>query len=515
MYESFFGLSHRPFTAAPHADAYIPTASHEQSRQTLIRCLDRAEGPALLIGPSGTGKSLLCHLLAKHFRGRFQIALLSSARLSTRKHLLQCILFELRLPYRDMDEGELRLSLIDHLQPSEGGPEGLLLLVDEAHTLPLRLLEEIRLLSNLVRDGQTRIRLVLSGGMALEERLANPKLESLHQRIAARCYLQPCGRDETIYYVQQQLRRAGGDADALLTGDAQSSIHTATDGIPRLINQLCDHALLLSALSGIKPVPATGIEEAWADLQQLPVPLHEPPTLARSGGSHAAGMVEFGQLPDERAVVAGTIGPSLGDAAVLALDQISSRVDALRSDRPDDGMLHDGGADDFCPASAGGTEVELIFHTAHDPFGGHWDEEEVVIDRYASLEDAALRTRHRVTSAEGMAVGVAVQAALQGYEANNPYEAMISDEAAEPSTRLEFLASAAGQQFEPANDPLMPEEPAAPHQSRPATISLREFTEDDRDMIIVEDDPAPRSPKPSGGHKRQEYRQLFSTLRNR
>src|SRR5688572_9241810 len=297
MYESFFALSHRPFAAAPSADAYIPTASHEQARQTLIRCLDRAEGPALLIGPSGTGKSLLCHVLAKHFRGRFQVALLASARLSTRKHLLQCILFELRLPYREMDEGELRLSLIDHLQPSEGGPEGLLLLVDEAHTLPLRLLEEIRVLSNLVRDGQTRVRLVLSGGMALEERLANPKLESLHQRIAARCYLQPCGRDETIYYVQQQLRRAGGDADALLTGDAQSSIHTATDGIPRLINQLCDHALLLSALSGIKPVPAMGIEEAWADLQQLPVPLHEPPTLARATAGGAAGVVEFGQLP--------------------------------------------------------------------------------------------------------------------------------------------------------------------------------------------------------------------------
>src|SRR5207244_2142982 len=118
--------------------------------------------------------------------------------------LLQNILFELKLPYRDMDEGELRLSLVDHLEPRSGGPDGLLLLVDEAHMLPLRLLEEIRLLTNVVRDGQTRVRLVLAGGMALEERLTSPKLESLHQRIAARCYLQSLRRDETIYYVQEQ-----------------------------------------------------------------------------------------------------------------------------------------------------------------------------------------------------------------------------------------------------------------------------------------------------------------------
>src|SRR5690242_21397023 len=112
-------------------------------------------------------------MLARHFRGRFQVAHLAGARLGTRRALLQNILFELKLPYRDMDEGELRLSLIDHLEPQAGGPAGLLLLVDEAHALPLRLLEEIRLLTNVIRDGTARMRLVLAGGTALEERLSN------------------------------------------------------------------------------------------------------------------------------------------------------------------------------------------------------------------------------------------------------------------------------------------------------------------------------------------------------
>src|SRR5262245_15626278 len=174
MYESHFLLSHRPFTPAPRASAYIPTGSLDHARQTLVRCIERAEGPGLVIGPAGTGKSLLCHLLATHFQGRFQVAHLAGARLCTRRALLQNILFELKLRFRDMDEGELRLNLVDHLEPRSGGPDGLLLIVDEANSLPLRLLEEIRLLTNVIRDGQVRVRLVLAGGMALEERLTNP-----------------------------------------------------------------------------------------------------------------------------------------------------------------------------------------------------------------------------------------------------------------------------------------------------------------------------------------------------
>src|SRR5687768_17605052 len=108
MYETFFRLAHRPFAAAVSAVRYVPTQSLEQARSTLVRVIDRAEGPGLVIGPAGTGKSLVCQLVAQHFRGRFLVALLSSARLCTRRALLQNILFELKLPYRDMDESELR-----------------------------------------------------------------------------------------------------------------------------------------------------------------------------------------------------------------------------------------------------------------------------------------------------------------------------------------------------------------------------------------------------------------------
>ena len=119
MYEAFFQLSERPFAAAPIASRYFPAAAIENARKTLTRCIERAEGASLVVGPSGTGKSLLCQVMAEQFRDTFAVATLASGQLSTRRGLLQAILFELGLPYRGMEEGELRLSLIDHLAPGK------------------------------------------------------------------------------------------------------------------------------------------------------------------------------------------------------------------------------------------------------------------------------------------------------------------------------------------------------------------------------------------------------------
>lgn len=507
MYENSFQLSHRPFAPAPNAERYVPIASLEQSRLTLARAIERGEGPGLIVGPAGSGKSLLLQVLGQHFRGRFLVALLASSRLSTRRALLQNILFELKLPYREMDESELRLSLIDHLEPRTGGGDGLLLLVDEAHTLPLRLVEEIRLLTNLVKGGESRVRLVLAGNMALEERLASPKLDSFHQRIAARCYLQPMTRDETCHYIQEQIRRAGGLPEVLFSAEALKAVHTATDGIPRLVNQVCDHALLLAHLGGRKQLGPAGIEEAWADLQQLPVPWHEPPRVAAAEGS---GIVEFGQLADDAAprAVAGMIGPSVGDVALARLDEVERYV---REIEPVPGDA------EFSPASESGTEVELIFHEAHDPFGSHWDEEEVVIDRYASLEDKALRNRQRVSSSEGRKIGALVNAAVEPPPQIVPPLPLDAGFEGEPESAIATTTA-----FDPASDPLLPEEPtdlSARSQaafSQRATISLRSIAEDDRDIIVVEDDQPPAAPLPSAGRpRRQEYRQLFSSLRNK
>ena len=290
--------SRRPFPAHPCVESYFPAASSEQARERLARAIERGDGPGLLIGATGTGKSLLLQVLAEQFRSRFDIAALSCGQLCTRRALLQAILFELGLPYRYHDEGELRLTLLDHLLPNERCPNGVLLLVDEAQSLPARLLEEIRLITNLVRDGQPRARLVLAGSPNLEELFTSPELESLQQRIAARCYLAPLGQAETESYVRAHLAAVSSDSSNIFDPEALSSVFQATDGVPRLVNQLCDAALLISVRDNSPRVHRSAVQEAWADLQQLPTPWEtEPAALSEFSEQN---VVEFGQLADAK-----------------------------------------------------------------------------------------------------------------------------------------------------------------------------------------------------------------------
>jgi len=369
----------------------------------------------------------------------------------------------------------------------------MLLLVDEAHTLPLRLLEEVRLITNIMCEGQPRVRLVLAGGSQMEERLASPKLESFHQRIAARCYLQSLTRDETIGYVQQQIAQAGGIAEAVFTTAALKAIYTATDGIPRLINQVCDHALMLAAAGGQRQLGPDGIAEAWADLQQLPAPWHESAkSLAATRSAPVEGVIEFGSLGDEAASFEIGALPPTEDATASAEFQLAEIDRGLIS------LAAGDAGPEFDPYTDAQTEIELVFHNPPDPFGSNWDEEEVVIDRYATLEAASLR-RPRVRSQEGQQIGQALEA-LQ--------EKVAALEAAQPATLpLHAQASAAA-------DPVYADVPVEGTRTR--LQALADGLGDDRDIIVVEEaEDSHRPAPPSSRARRQEYRQLFSTLRSR
>lgn len=410
MYEDHFGFSERPFAAAPQVEHYFPSESAQAARARLIRCVERAEGVGLLVGPAGTGKTLMCRLLANHFRDRLQVALLPSARLSSPRALLQSILYELGRPYRAMDEGELRLGLIDYIITSRECSSGLLLLVDEAHRMPLRLMEEARLLTNLGTGGRPSVRLVLAGACVLEERLAGPKLESLNQRIVARCYLEAFNSDETLRYVHQRIEAAGGKPEDVLPEAGCERVHQATDGVPRLINQVCDHALLLACAAGRYTLDAALVEEAWADLQQLPAPW-----TGESSEPCAGGVVEFGtleNLSDQPATdtashsggpAASESGSSLegaragdedvqsdfagqGSSLEIGATDVLSGAPCDRAADPTErierieGLLAEAEAD-FQPAGSISPEVELTFDEPDRPFREPFAEEEVVPER--------------------------------------------------------------------------------------------------------------------------------------
>lgn len=562
MYETFFGLAERPFAAAPTVKHYFPAAAIEAARQTLVRCIQRAEGVALLIGPAGSGKTLLCHVLADEFRNRYSVALLESGRLCTRRALLQAILFELGLPYRGMEEGDLRLALVDHLSPRNQDHDSsprLLLIVDEAHSLPLRLLEELRLLSNLVRQGQPRVRLVLAGGPQFEERLASPKLESFNQRIAARCYLEALDRAQTIEYVRHQLHQAGGAPDRLFTSEALAAIYQATDGIPRLINQVCDHALLLACAGGVKQLTASGIEEAWSDLQQLPTPWNAAP--GAPDRDAAPGVIEFGELDDEFS----------DDLPAAVPFRAVSGDEAQHPLLAELGGIAAGADDEFQPAGKIRPEVELQFERTANPFHEAFDEEEVVLDPYTTAIGDALADRPVVYSDVGRDVDMPSADAEQEMPiASGPWAGGLPSEpfseptpqatdtvetadetpsAIHPAAELEATdapqaeradiwrhvpeiedsdaswnsADDAAEATPPIAPPISAGPPKSPSKlpklSPPIPVTRLPPSlghESDEDMIVVDDlprPPEPPAPKEPPPKRRQEFRQLFAKLR--
>lgn len=386
MYESFYNLTARPFAPAPVVERYFAADAIETARQTIKRNIQRAAGPCLLIGPAGTGKSQLCHVLASELEESFQVVMLASAQLCTRRALLKNILFELGLPYHDREEGELRLALIDYLKRSEECVNGVLLLVDEAHALPLRLLEELRMITNLVQNGRSRVHLVLAGGSRLENRFADPRLESFSQRLAARCYLQAFNSDELRRYVHEQLAQVGTRADQVFADNAYSAIYQATGGVPRVINQLCDHAMVLGSLSGQTRIDSRGIEEAWADLQQLPAPWNED---VRSDNQSA--IIEFGPLNDDtdsdqdRAFA--TVSPpeeSPSLAPSITQDERSQdEFPALGIQAtPEEGDEEE----TVKLMTTNDAEVAKVAIRAGNPFGEDFEEEEVILDHFASLD---------------------------------------------------------------------------------------------------------------------------------
>ena len=472
MYETYFNLNGRPFASVPKMEDYVPVSAIESARSTLARCIDRAEGAAMLIGPTGTGKTLLCQLLAEQFKGSFEVALLAGAHLNSRRGLLQAVLYELHRPYRDMDEGELRLALIDHVTLDEQCGRGIVLLVDEAHHLPLRLLDEVRSLTNLIRGGQPAVRLVLSGSRGLEERLASPRLESFSQRLAARCYIEALSREATEGYIHGRIAACGGQGPEIFPTESCRSVYKATDGVPRLINQVCDHVLLLAFAAGRSRIEPAHVEEAWADLQQLPTPWNEPVA------KEASSVIEFGGLDDEPidagapAMPAATpdepveqpglrISPAIDAASDSPLDEQLSQIQQILTDVEEE----------FQPAGTIGPETELAFDDSAHPFSAPFTEEEVITDRYAKAHPAV--------------------------------QASVSPRPTAPA---------------PVETP-----PAPVDEPHPQTVPLRSSpafaraTEpDDTDLIVVEDsyEDKPARPKITMPVvRRQEYARLFANLR--
>ena len=273
--------------AAPRIDFYHPARDIDAALQALERSVRRGEGIGLVVGSAGTGKSLLLTKLGEHLRDDFEVAILSGARICTRRALWQSVLADIGEPYRGLDEGELRINIVERVKGLASTGSGLVILVDEAHTLPTRLLEELRLLTT-VPTPLPAVHVTLVGTADLEEMLGSSRMESVAQRIATRHYLEPLDHGETMEYLRTQAKVAGKTWEALFEKGCDNAVYSACDGVPRLMNQLCDQSLVIAAENGRETASAADIAAAWKDIQRLP-----PPTaLSHAGGIEGSCMTD-------------------------------------------------------------------------------------------------------------------------------------------------------------------------------------------------------------------------------
>jgi general secretion pathway protein A len=252
MYEDYYGFSEKPFSLTPDPKYLYKSESHASAFDLLQYAIRRREGFMVVTGDIGTGKTTLCRAILEQLDRRTFTALVLNPFISE-EDLLRLILQDFGVVSRDeIKRGRLagvtKQALIDtmnefllSLLPLRASA---VLIIDEAQNLPRHVLEQIRILSNLETDKEKLLQIVLVGQSNLRDVLRSPDLRQLDQRVAIRYELEPLTADETAAYVAHRLAIAGGGAAVTFTPKALDLVHRCTRGIPRLINLVCDRALL-------------------------------------------------------------------------------------------------------------------------------------------------------------------------------------------------------------------------------------------------------------------------------
>jgi type II secretory pathway predicted ATPase ExeA len=271
----FFRFSHRPFRGTPDLEDYVAIDAIEQEVQRLAAAAANGDGIAVLTAVPGAGKTLVCQRLQAVLSDRFEAVLLSSSGFATRRALLQAVLFALAQSYESSSEQELRLSVLNYARTLCAARDGLVLIIDEAHVLNVRLLEELRCLTNHSQGGQPLIRIVLCGQLPLEDALVDPALEALNYRITCHATLEPLSMHESAQLIAGRLRRAGRDVKEIFTPEALETICRVSDGNPRCVVQLCDESLRIASGCSEVPVEVETVRQALYDLKQLPLQWNE------------------------------------------------------------------------------------------------------------------------------------------------------------------------------------------------------------------------------------------------
>ena len=267
LYQTHFGLSQAPFNITPDPSFLYLSASHREGLAQISYGIRARKGFVVLTGEVGTGKTTLIHALLNDLNGSAQTAFIFSTIVSPADLLRSvCEEFGLVEPKRPLGEiHDYLVSLNEFLLESYRKGENCALIIDEAQNLSAEVLESIRLLSNFETSKDKLLQILLVGQPELAVRLNSPELRQLKQRVMLRHHLCALSLQECCEYVSNRLKVAGG-APTIFTPNALESIHSYSGGIPRIVNVLCDNALLTGYALGRKEIDTGIIREVAEDL---------------------------------------------------------------------------------------------------------------------------------------------------------------------------------------------------------------------------------------------------------
>jgi general secretion pathway protein A len=298
MYEEFYGFVQPPFSLTPDPRFLYRSESHDVALQQVWQAIRRKEGFIVLTGDIGTGKTTLCRTLLEQFDETTFTALVLNPFLSV-EELLRDVLLDFGVVSKDAlksgrlasaSKHELVRTLHDFLLSLVPLHGSAVLLIDEAQHLSPAVLEEIRVLSNLETNDQKLLQVVIVGQLNLIEMLHKPDLRQLDQRISIRCYLKALTREEVEAYVTHRLWVARGTTPVTFTPSAFDLVHSISAGVPRMINLVCDRALMAACEEKtgqiteehvVKAAAALGHEIPKGKLKsEKPTATARPPVLA-------------------------------------------------------------------------------------------------------------------------------------------------------------------------------------------------------------------------------------------
>jgi len=292
MYKKFFGLKENPFNVNPDPRYLFLTPHTQEALACLTYGIETRKGFILLTGEVGTGKTTLINKLLEWLhKERVFTAFVFNPRLSV-SQFFDFMMADFGIPCESHQKGQMLVKLNQWLLDRYQAGERAVLIVDEAQNLSPQMLEEIRLLTNLETSTEKLLQIVLAGQPELEQKLNQPQLRQLRQRITLRAKTRQLTLEETRGYIEERMRIAGSANRDIFSPGAVEAVHRYARGIPRVTNLLCEHALVTSFAEQKNPVPAEIVEEVARDfdlhiidpLAQTPPPAPALPSLVGTNG---------------------------------------------------------------------------------------------------------------------------------------------------------------------------------------------------------------------------------------